>query len=127
MSSPKIRVLIIDDTDPVRESLCEYLEDCGFAVRGATDADQGMQLLAQEPADAVVVDLRLPGISGEAFIRQAIARWPQLRFLIFTGSIEFQLSEDLATFSQISPEILIKPLLDLNILTEKITRLVARS
>jgi len=123
----RIRVLIVDDTDPVRESLCEFLGDCGFAADGAGAAVEAIEYLEKNPVDAVVVDLSLPGENGEGFIRQALQRWPEMRFLIFTGAVDFDIPEDLAKNSRVFPEILTKPILNLEVLSDTIRQLVSRT
>lgn len=115
-------VLLIDDCEPVRDSLREYLTVCGWTARGAESADAAFGQLEAEPADVVVVDLRLPGLGGEGFIRQASLRWPKTRYLIFTGSADYEMARDLAANPSVVGEVLLKPLLDLNVLVQAIEK-----
>ncbi|HEY7224752.1 MAG TPA: response regulator transcription factor [Micromonosporaceae bacterium] len=63
-------VLVIEDDDRIRRSLVLALEDEGYAVRGSTTAEEGLAAHRAEPADAVLVDLMLPGIDGFECVRQ---------------------------------------------------------
>ncbi|WP_027342346.1 response regulator transcription factor [Hamadaea tsunoensis] len=63
-------VLVIEDDDRIRTSLELALEDEGYAVRGASSAEEGLALQRQEPADTVLVDLMLPGLDGFDAIRE---------------------------------------------------------
>jgi two-component system response regulator AtoC len=58
------RVLIIDDERNLRESLAEYLSGEGFEALTADSGERGKAILETERIDAVVVDLRMPGMSG---------------------------------------------------------------
>jgi CheY-like chemotaxis protein len=58
-------VLIIDDDAGVRESTAELLRVAGYGVIEAADGIEGLQQLRRsEPVDAVLLDLRMPGIDG---------------------------------------------------------------
>jgi two-component system, OmpR family, response regulator RegX3 len=63
-------VLVIEDDDRIRLSLVMALEDEGYATRGAGTAEAGLAAQRADPADAVLVDLMLPGIDGFECIRQ---------------------------------------------------------
>jgi DNA-binding response OmpR family regulator len=63
-------VLVIEDDDRIRLSLLLALEDEGYAARGAATAEEGLIAHRADPADAVLVDLMLPGVDGFECIRQ---------------------------------------------------------
>jgi DNA-binding response OmpR family regulator len=63
-------VLVIEDDDRIRLSLVLALEDEGYAARGAATAEEGLAEQRAAPADAVLVDLMLPGIDGYECVRQ---------------------------------------------------------
>jgi two-component system, NtrC family, response regulator HydG len=62
--TPGAAVLVIDDEELMRDSLREALGRRGYAVRVAADGASGLAALREEEADAVVCDLRMPGLSG---------------------------------------------------------------
>lgn len=63
-------VLVIEDDDRIRRSLVLALEDEGYQVRGAATAEEGLVAQRGDPADAVLVDLMLPGVDGFECVRQ---------------------------------------------------------
>jgi two-component system OmpR family response regulator len=58
------RVLIIDDDLRLHELLASYLRQHAFDVARALDGTAGLALLDQEPFDAVLLDVMMPGIDG---------------------------------------------------------------
>jgi DNA-binding response OmpR family regulator len=63
-------VLVIEDDDRIRRSLVMALEDEGYTVRGSATAEDGLAAHRADPADAILVDLMLPGIDGYECVRQ---------------------------------------------------------
>jgi len=57
-------VLIVDDEKQIRRVLRLLLEEQGYAVTEAASGEEAVRLLEGAPADAVLLDLRLPGIDG---------------------------------------------------------------
>jgi DNA-binding response OmpR family regulator len=57
-------VLVVDDEPIVRDVVVRYLRREGFETLEAADGDQARELLEQESASLVVLDLMLPGIDG---------------------------------------------------------------
>ena len=68
------RILIVDDEASICWAFREFLTDEGHQVDVASTAEQGFQLAAAGPPDAVVLDIRLPGIDG----LQAMGRFQSL-------------------------------------------------
>ena len=69
-----LRVLVIDDEPPARARLRELLQDCRFEVPNvvvgeAENGLAGLDFLATTPADAALVDIHMPGMSGIEFAR----------------------------------------------------------
>lgn len=122
-----VRILLVDDEQMVRDNLEAYLEDEGLEVETAASAEQGLALLAQQTFEVAIVDMRLPGMSGNEFIRRALARGHRLNFLIHTGSLEYRLPSDLLSNGLNSRHVLHKPLADMNILTERLETLCGYS
>ncbi len=81
----KRRVLVIDDEPPICRLLCERLKRDGFQARGCGDGEEALKLLSEEPFDAVISDLKLPGISGLDLVKEVTARYKHTAFLMVTG------------------------------------------
>jgi two-component system response regulator GlrR len=58
------RVLLIEDDGALRRALAEALGIYGFTVRAVGRLDEAIRVLAEEPIDVVVSDLRLEGSTG---------------------------------------------------------------
>jgi DNA-binding NtrC family response regulator len=54
------RILLVEDSEPIRQSLHSFLEDKGFEVAEAADCRRALELSSISPPDAAVVDYRLP-------------------------------------------------------------------
>lgn len=119
-----IRVLVLDDDKTVRESLTAYLEDIGYEVWAAVDAESALARLARDPVDAAIVDIRLPGMNGEKFIRAAHEHWSQMVFLVYTGSPTFQTPDDIGGFERVSEQVFVKPLQDMGLLHLEIQQML---
>lgn len=63
-------VLLIEDDDRIRLSLAMALEDEGYQTHAVATAEEGLDMQRRQPADAVLVDLMLPGMDGFECIRQ---------------------------------------------------------
>ncbi len=71
MNAPLPRVIIVDDESRMRSLLVQYLEDYEeFRLETADSGEAALELLAAEPADLCIVDIRLPGMDGAAFIKE---------------------------------------------------------
>jgi len=64
------RLLVVEDDDTIRETVCEAMEMEGFAVTAATNGQSAWDLLNRHHYDLVVLDLMLPGINGLDLCRQ---------------------------------------------------------
>lgn len=62
------RILIIDDERNIRESVAAYLATESMDALGAGTAEEGIGLLEKHRFDAVIVDLKMPGMSGLDFL-----------------------------------------------------------
>jgi CheY-like chemotaxis protein len=58
------RVLIVDDDEPLRQSLREALRFGGYEVLEAQDGTHGLQQAQQVRPDVILMDVKMPGIDG---------------------------------------------------------------
>jgi len=68
------RILLIDDDSRLTAMVSEYLAGAGYRVATAASGETGLERLAQEPYDALVLDLSLPDIDGLEVCRRLRAR-----------------------------------------------------
>jgi DNA-binding NtrC family response regulator len=122
--SPRTRVLVVDDEPSIRNSLVEFLEDCQFDVSAADSAEGALDLIARIPIDVSLVDIRLPKLDGDSLILQAHRLRPDMRFLIHTGSVEYQLPEALKRVGVAQEHVFLKPQMDLSVFRDAIVQLM---
>lgn len=81
-----IRVLIVDDHPVVRDGLRGIFSgDTDFEVVGeAADGAEAIALVARQPVDVVLMDLRMPGLGGVEAIAQLRAGFPAIHVLVLT-------------------------------------------
>jgi len=64
------QLLIVDDEPGLREAVQAYLEDSGFTVQVASNAQEGWTLLQQGMPDLVISDIMMPQVNGYEFLQQ---------------------------------------------------------
>jgi len=92
-SPTEVRVLILDDEEPIRRLLKMALTKAGCTVETAANGRQGLQILLTRTFDIAVVDLRMQEMDGIAFIQEARKIWPWLGFVIYSGFVDDQITE----------------------------------
>ncbi len=80
-------VLVLEDEDDVRQTLCEQLHLLGYLTLEAANGEQAMHMLAaSSEIDILISDLMLPGgLSGVDVVNHAQANYPQLSILLISG------------------------------------------
>ena len=83
-------VLIVDDEPTFLRSLALYLEDAGHRVQAVSDAGLALEGLHASLPDAIVCDLRMPGMGGLEFLTEVRKNpeWRQIPFILLTGAME---------------------------------------
>ncbi len=84
MSEPR-KILVIDDEKVVCNSFRRVLEEEGFEVSVATDGREGLEKLAKGNFDAVLVDVRMPGVGGMDVLRITRRKRPRTRAIVMTA------------------------------------------
>jgi two-component system, NtrC family, response regulator PilR len=83
------KILIIDDEKSLLELLTVVFKKEGYAVKTAPSAAGGFEILAKEPVDLVVTDIKMPGADGMDVLRYARENLPEVPVILITayGSI----------------------------------------
>jgi two-component system NtrC family sensor kinase len=96
---PVARVLVVDDDEPVRSFVGRTLQQAGYEVVSASSSREALRLFNARPRfDVFVLDVMMPGISGDELGRLARARNPDAKILYFTG-LSDRLFDDSATLA----------------------------
>ncbi len=88
-SSPRESVLLVEDTRALAELYTSYLREAPWSVTHAATAAEARAALAREPADAVLLDLRLPDADGLDLLRElrSARRPPEVIVITANGSV----------------------------------------
>jgi DNA-binding NtrC family response regulator len=85
MKKEKINLLIVDDEEQFLESISKSLELRDFHVIAVNRGDKAIEAAKQQPIDVALVDLKMPGISGEETLRLLKQEHRWLEVVILTG------------------------------------------
>lgn len=85
-----IRILLVEDEAPLRETLAARLKRDGFAVDAAQDGEEGLYLGREVPFDLAIIDLGLPKMSGMELVRALREEGQRYPILILTARTSWQ-------------------------------------
>ena len=77
--------LIVDDEEELASTLVERLGYRGIKAQYAINGDLALEVLKDSSFDVIVVDLKLPGISGEELLGIINKAYPDIPVLMITG------------------------------------------
>lgn len=82
-----IRVVLADDHRVVRQGIRDFLEEAGDieVVAEAADGEEALAMVAAQRPGVLVLDVRMPRLSGVEVARRVAARYPEVRVLILTA------------------------------------------
>lgn len=80
-----MRLLIIEDHDPLREGLCQYLREAGYLADGQSNGEEGLWAAEGGEYDVVLLDLMLPGIDGMTILRRLRAMENPVHILVISA------------------------------------------
>lgn len=118
-------VLTMEDDPVVRETIAAYLTDIGYTVTQAESGLQGIALVMEKNIDAVLLDWRLPDISGGEVLSKLGSVNPTLPVIVVSGTDE--LGEVIEALKRGAWDYLRKPLQNMDILVNAIERSLTRA
>jgi CheY-like chemotaxis protein len=80
------RVLVAEDDGLFADAVDTFLKQAGFKVVLAVDGEAALQKAADCHFDALLTDLRMPGLGGAALIRKLRADQPDLPIIVISGN-----------------------------------------
>jgi len=124
-AGPPPSVLIIDDEPDVCEVLQGFLDVLGYASSSARSGAAGLAALETQRADAVLLDIAMPGALGGVETLRAIRRsWPDLPVVMVTANADEAVAK--TTLREGALDYVMKPL-ELERLHEVLTAAMAHS
>jgi len=85
LTPPKKKILIVDDAGPVVVLCVNVLQALGYAVKGANRGEAAVELMRKEPFDLMVLDYKMPGMTGFEVFAQARLLHPNMAVVLVTG------------------------------------------
>jgi len=119
-------VLIVDDEAGLRRVVERFLVRHGYRVLSAGTAEAAYELLNSEIADALLLDIHLPTMSGLALYLAIIHRWPALEghVAIMTGDAD---AEEVRTWLEHHHCVVIRKPFNLQQVAEWVSSVVQRN
>jgi len=120
----KMRTLLIDDDEWIRDSLSLYFEGEGCHLLALETAEEGIEALKGQHYDIILVDYRLPGMDGLEFLKRIQDPYPHTKKVLITA---YRSKELVSKAMKIGIDGFIeKPFTTRNI-EEALSRLIAKS
>ena len=89
MADP-LKVLVVDDEEPIRDSCRQVLTKAGYECHTAVDGIEGLHFAHQVEPDLVLLDLMMPGMDGLSMLDQLLKTHPNVVCIVITGSAPSQ-------------------------------------
>jgi len=115
------RILIAEDEEVLREVFKDELAEEGYGVLEARDARGTLDCLAKEKVDLLILDIKLPDMSGLKLLEQVRKEYPALPIIVCTAYDTFR--TDYEIWAGHIADYIVKPV-DLEVLKEKIGRII---
>ena len=79
------KLLIVDDEEIARLTLAEILRLEGFDIKAVDSGESAVKALNEEPFDAMILDLKMPGMGGMEVLRTVVDSMPDLSVIVLTA------------------------------------------
>lgn len=119
------KILVIDDDVILRETICAYLEDTGFSIVVADNAQMGLELFHTEKPDLVLTDLQMPVMSGLDVLIKIAKSFPEMPVIVMSD--ESAVQDIITALRKGAWDCLLKPLSSLPIMEQVICKALERS
>mgnify|MGYP001118324258 CR=1 FL=1 len=81
----QLKVLVVDDEEPIRDSCRQVLTKAGYECHTAVDGIEGLHFAHQVEPDVVLLDLKMPGMDGLSMLGQLLKTHPNVVCIVITG------------------------------------------
>ena len=120
----QVRILLVDDEVESASALSERLQLRGYDAKPVFTAEEAFSIIRTNPPDVVLLDLKMPGMNGEEFLRNIKEIDPTIEVIIVTGVIDIQ--NELEEIKQRAFDYILKPV-DIGQLITKINKAKMKS
>jgi PAS domain S-box-containing protein len=94
------KILVVDDEQSVRDLLADVLSQRGHVVKTSSSGGQALTLIGSEGFDAILLDIKMPGMDGRELYAHILSDYPEMvkRIIFITGDTQ---SEDTQEFLKV--------------------------
>lgn len=94
MNGEEIRILVVDDEESIRNLLQRMLTEAGYNVTTAADGQEALDKVSQLKVGVVLLDMKMPGMSGMEVLQQLAGRWPEICVIMVTAVANLETAVD---------------------------------
>ena len=92
MNEFKERILIVDDEESIRAGVSHKLELEGYDCETAANGAQALDMIFKKAFDLVLLDIKMPGLSGIEVLRQVAARYPDIAIIMLSALVDTEIA-----------------------------------
>jgi DNA-binding NtrC family response regulator len=86
------KILIVDDEEKILKSLCRLLMNENYEIKTANSAEEGLAILKEFPAQLIISDNMMPGMTGIEFFKKVEDLYPNTIRIILTGRADIKVT-----------------------------------
>ena len=90
MAAEQVRILTVDDEEVVRNLLQRTLAEAGYDVTTAADGEEALSAVSQGEVEVVLLDIKMPGMSGIEVLGKLTTDWPDICVIVVTAVVDTQ-------------------------------------
>ncbi len=124
MTTTPTTILTIDDETAIRTSFALYLSDFDYKVIEAENGRIGLDIIAANQPDLILVDLRMPEVDGLEVLKETQKRWPEIPVIVVSGTGE--ITDVIEALRLGAWDYILKPIEDMSILIHTIEKALER-
>jgi DNA-binding response OmpR family regulator len=126
MAPRQSHLLIVEEEATLADVTAFRLELLGFSVQVARNGEEALPLLKARKPDLMIIDLKLPGAGGIAFIEQLASESETASIPVIALSFDAELEQVQRAFSAGATDYLVAPY-NPEVLEEKVEKLLAEA
>lgn len=115
------KLLVIDDEDGILEEVKSFFEEEGFVVFAADSGEEGIQILKREKPEVLLLDMKLPDMSGLLVLKICKESSPLTKIIVNTGYVDQVLIDQT---EELGRDVFLQKPFDLEILRQEVNRLL---
>ena len=84
------KILVVDDEEPIRLLYQQELEEEGYAVEVAANAQEAFDILDKTPVDLVILDIKMPGMNGIEAMHKIVGKNKNIPIIVNSAYPHFK-------------------------------------